>query len=208
MGCTASTPKGIAATPPSSVPEEVAVMPPPAPEEVAATSRADLELDFDACLLSSVGAEKILAWSTAEHSEENISFYLEVQAYKTADEAACEDLGKSIVAKYLDRDATSPVNLPTRITKRFTGDPIKGEATGNYTFTADVFDDAEAEIRTLLRKDTFARFRESNMGKALLAERPELGITTAGAPSPPPSPPEPRQETTEAAPFVAVCRVT
>lgn len=143
-----------------------------APADGAAPAAEDLRasLDFDDTMASREGRQKMLAFAKREHSEENMLFFIDIQKYKTASEDARSEVGEEIVQTYLAKSAKVPLNLPSNVMVRFVGDPIKGERTGNYTYSADLFDPAESEIRLLLLKDTFTRFKRSEEASQLLKE--------------------------------------
>ena len=129
---------------------------------------------------SEVGQARMLAFAKRELSEENMLFFIDLQRYNAANDAAARtEIGERIVATYLARDAKTPVNLGAKVTMKFTGNPIKGEAHGAYTLDADCFSMAELEIRLLLRKDTFARFLQCADATDLMRDHPELTVVDA-----------------------------
>ena len=159
MGCASSAPAGASPPSPASA---------PAPEPAPA---APLVLDYDEVIEHDAARQALLEFAKREHSEENLLFFLEIQSYKAAvDDATRAAAGEDIIDKFIRADAKMQVNLPTRITKVFLGDPIKGESEGNYTFTPDLFADAESEVKMMVRKDTFSRFQASDDAVALRAK--------------------------------------
>ena len=145
---------------------------------VSSVAPAIGEADFDRVMSSEAGCAAMLAFAKSEMSDENVLFFIEIQKYgKCEDDASRKEVGESIVATFLSKNAPTPANLPARITHAFTGNPVLGENEGTYECTPDVFAPAEAEIRTLLRKDTFSRFQSSPAAAQLVKDEPELAAT-------------------------------
>ena len=126
-------------------------------------------LDFNGVMASGAGQKAMLAFAKSEHSEENMEFWLEIQRFnELEDKDARKEFADTIIERHLQKDAPKLVNIPAKMIHKFTGDPIQGETKGSFSYDdPDLFTEAEGEIFTLLRKDTFKRFQASKEAIAL-----------------------------------------
>jgi hypothetical protein len=122
------------------------------------------------------GLEEIEKWMMKEHSVENLSFYKEVRAfrkkYNTTVEIKTTELvqdAKMIFDKYISPQSQTQVNLPAE----GTSECIK-LFTDSFNFPHGInqfiFDEAYKASFELMVRDTFQRFRLSDVGKDLLTQ--------------------------------------
>lgn len=129
----------------------------------------DTVLDDDAAL------QRLLAFAKDEYSEENVLFFIKAKEYREfkppGGDTACA-LGAVIIDRFLCAAAPQMINLPSHVANQFKLVSTRGE----YTYTPDLFDRAMGEIRDMLYKDTFSRFKLSDAASELLNEKPQLAI--------------------------------
>jgi len=136
------------------------------------------ELDYEACMANKEALDAILEFATAEFSEENVRFWIEVQDYKrkaaAAEEsaAALEAIASRIIDTFLCRSAETLVNLPAAMLKQF---GARSDA-GSYEFSPGMFDGAAKEISTMIKRDTWSRFRLSDAAEELVWNVPLLAV--------------------------------
>ena len=118
----------------------------------AAAASAD---DLVQLLRSEEGRDAFMAACRAEHSEENLEFWLAAQAHVAiADAAARRADAAAIVDRYVRDGAAAQVNLPAKIRSALL-------ATHGAGHTPPVlFDVAAAEVFRLMERDTYRRFKE------------------------------------------------
>ena len=104
---------------------------------------------------SEEGRDAFMAACRAEHSEENLEFWLAAQAHVAiADAAARRADAAAIVDRYVRDGAAAQVNLPAKIRSALL-------ATHGAGHTPPVlFDVAAAEVFRLMERDTYRRFKE------------------------------------------------
>jgi regulator of G-protein signaling len=96
-----------------------------------------------------------------EFSDENIEFWLACEDYKqTNKEAKLMNKAKSIYTEYVAVGSPREVNLEIQL-RLFTAEKILNP-------TIDTFDLAQKRIQSLMEKDSYPRFLESNLFKNLL----------------------------------------
>lgn len=86
----------------------------------------------------------------SEYSEENLDFYLECEAYKTAKPHRRKMLAERIYATYLDSKAPKEVNIDAE-TRARTESRLKNPQ-------GDTFHEAQKHIFDLMESDSFRRF--------------------------------------------------
>jgi len=165
------------------------------------------KIDFEKLMASPEGRERLADYAAAELADENIRFYIAVQQFKqealqvgetgartprgdvdgsrrlSADleqsileEDALVRGGAALIDQFLCGDAETLVNLPSKMMKAFE----QPSAIGGYRYSATMFDAMAEEIFKLIRNDTFARFKYSDLAEELLWDLPMLGVTKAG----------------------------
>ncbi|XP_066537321.1 regulator of G-protein signaling 5b isoform X2 [Hoplias malabaricus] len=96
------------------------------------------------------------AFLVSEYSEENITFYLACEDYKTTKSTSklCSK-AKKIYEEFIDSDAPREVNLDHE-TRTFTKKNLEQP-------TVTCFDLAQSKIYTLMEKDCYPRFLKSTL---------------------------------------------
>ncbi len=141
-------------------------------------------ISFDKLMNSTEGCAALAKYAAAEHADENIRFWIAVQAFRRSanqatevreasgsgdatdaaqaeleetivTESRLEKLGASVIDTFLCADADSLVNLPSSMMAKY----AQPSASGIYSYTSTMFDEQAHEIFHLIQKDTFSRFK-------------------------------------------------
>jgi len=102
-----------------------------------------------------------------EHSSENLDFYESVNYYHhefdTHKHTAQVKIAPKIFSLYIKLDAPLSVNLPSKIRGKIS--PFFSDVKKRQNIQKDIFDEASKEIYTVMNRDSFARFRISDLWK-------------------------------------------
>ncbi|RLO11059.1 hypothetical protein DYB28_003749 [Aphanomyces astaci] len=129
-----------------------------------------------------------LRYLTFEFSEENLQFVIAVQAFKLSPTVVAD--AKAIVAEYILESSPKQINVEAKMRHEIVAALRAVETTNhsnnnnNADGSADrdkgapdafgIFDKAVDEITTLMRKDSFPRFKKTSFFKDMLAAYPLL----------------------------------
>ncbi|KAM8838746.1 regulator of G-protein signaling 5b [Synchiropus picturatus] len=105
---------------------------------------------FEKLLSSQNGLCLFRAFLISEFSEENISFYLACEDYRSSKPSKMGGKAKKIFEEFISSDAPREVNLD-HVTKAITKDNLEHPS-------QSTFDLAQAKIYTLMEKDCYPRF--------------------------------------------------
>ncbi|XP_023662349.1 regulator of G-protein signaling 18 isoform X2 [Paramormyrops kingsleyae] len=134
------------------------------PEKMATTKNSDVSPEaalqwgesFEELLRHSDGVEMFSKFLKSEFSEENIQFWLACNDYKsTRSDSKRLNKAKTIYALYIEADAPKEINIdhPTKVTIQ-----------QNIRLpTVSCFDVAQSKVFSLMKKDSYPRFLQSNM---------------------------------------------
>ena len=134
-------------------------------------------LDFNLVMDDEVAVEQLIEFAKLEFSEENLLFWTDVKKFSGL--TAVDELqtaGGNIIDQYLCSSAETMVNLPSKMLAAYSQKSSKGE----YTYTADMFANEALEIKKMVEKDTFNRFRLSDNAESLIRKRPLLVLGVEG----------------------------
>ncbi|XP_048844311.1 regulator of G-protein signaling 18 isoform X3 [Brienomyrus brachyistius] len=147
------------------------------PEKKTTTKNSDVSPEaalkwgesFEELLKHSDGVEMFTEFLRSEFSEENIEFWLACNDYKsTRSDSKRLNKAKTIYALYIEADAPKEINIdhPTKVTIQ---QNIRCP-------TVSCFDAAQSKVYSLMKKDSYSRFLQSNIYlRVIKGKRP--GIT-------------------------------
>eukprot|EP01006_Ploeotia_vitrea_P040349 TRINITY_DN66422_c1_g1_i1.p1 TRINITY_DN66422_c1_g1~~TRINITY_DN66422_c1_g1_i1.p1 ORF type:complete len:596 (+),score=305.89 TRINITY_DN66422_c1_g1_i1:106-1893(+) len=133
------------------------------------------DVPFETVLHHRLGIRFLTKHLQNEYSEENILFWKDVQKFKAIGtdprlRAARVRAAKNIVANYVSNSAPNQVNISSeqqeRIVAHLKGVEIDGDEL--HDAPIDIFDEGEQEIVKLMAKDSFKRFKATNLFKEFL----------------------------------------
>ncbi|RHX97517.1 hypothetical protein DYB25_005981 [Aphanomyces astaci] len=127
-----------------------------------------------------------LRYLTFEFSEENLQFVIAVQVFKLSPTVVAD--AKAIVAEYILESSPKQINVEAKMRHEIVAALRAVETTNHINNNADgsadrdkgapdafgIFDKAVDEITTLMRKDSFPRFKKTPFFKDMLAAYPLL----------------------------------
>lgn len=123
---------------------------------------------FDKLMKSSSGRKVFRNFLKGEYSEENILFWLACEDFKKhVDKANIERKARLIYMHYIHQLSSTEVSLDSRvrdIVKRNLPEP-----------QANMYDEAQLQIYTLMQRDSYPRFVNSQMFKSLVQQTEKKG---------------------------------
>ncbi|CAG9759333.1 unnamed protein product [Ceutorhynchus assimilis] len=123
---------------------------------------------FDKLMKSSSGRKVFRNFLKGEYSEENILFWLACEDFKKhTDKAYTEKRSRLIFMHYIHPDSSTEVSLDSRvrdIVKKQLPDP-----------QPTMYDEAQLQIYTLMQRDSYPRFINSQMFKSLVQQHEKKG---------------------------------
>ena len=151
-----------------------------------------VELDFNRVMRNKEAMEALLAFACLEHSEENLVFYKHATSFRSnygSSSAKDGDRQRAVmladatrlVDDFLLSDAKYALNIPAGIQRRYSSGiqsrdvDIAGEPKETLYLAANMFDPAIRAIYSMIREDTFERFRSTHTAQQLLLRVPNLG---------------------------------
>lgn len=130
--------------------------PPPSLEEVQAWGSS-----FERLMRSSAGRQLFRDFLRGEYSEENIMFWLACEELKReGDPGAIEEKARYIYEDYISILSPKEVSLDARVRDLVNRNMVEP--------TTSTFDEAQLQIYTLMHRDSYPRFVNSQVYKSLL----------------------------------------
>jgi hypothetical protein len=118
---------------------------------------------FDKLLKDPAGVQCFQQFLLGEFSDENIKFWLEVEKYRVKHPKQFKAAAKRIYTVFVDPTAAQPVNLD--------GSTVKAIEQHLDSPSAVIFNEAQKQIYSLMRLDSYQRFKRSSLlQQCLLAE--------------------------------------
>ncbi|CAK4493412.1 unnamed protein product [Aphanomyces euteiches] len=108
-----------------------------------------------------------MRYLSSEFSEENLEFVIAVHAFKTSTTASWQD-ANAIVAEYIVETAPKQVNVEAKMREEVVAMLVHADEAS----ALHIFDRAVDEITTLMRKDSFPRFKKTTFFRDMLAAFP------------------------------------
>jgi len=127
--------------------------------------------DFDKLLADEAGLQTFAEYLKKEFSHENIYFWCACQKYKSITESGVDRLriARDIMERHLDPGATEPVNVDSAA--RSSTQENLSQASNELPPDLHLFTEAQAQIYSLMKFDSFTRFLKSDIYKnSLLAD--------------------------------------
>jgi hypothetical protein len=123
--------------------------------------------EFDSWLIEDEKKDCFTKHLTTEFSPENIKFWDEVTTYReTYEDLSVEENRRKagyIFRTFIEKGAPLELNIPYSLSQK-TKDRFH-EVSDNEVYPEDLFDDALNDIYTLMARDSFARFKDSQLYK-------------------------------------------
>ncbi|CAK1583169.1 unnamed protein product [Parnassius mnemosyne] len=147
---------------------------PPTLEEIQSWGQS-----FDRLMRSAAGRKVFREFLRVEYSEENIMFWLACEELKReTDPDAIEEKARFIYEDYISILSPKEVSLDSRVRETVNRNMVEP--------TPHTFDEAQLQIYTLMHRDSYPRFVNSPLYKALTrmtAGSPAAPATTPAAPA-------------------------
>eukprot|EP00966_Prymnesium_polylepis_P327741 7383582-Prymnesium_polylepis.1 len=119
------------------------------------------DLEFDRLIDDDDGLDAMIDFARKEFSEENLIFLKDVRAFASTslelEPAVAQKRGADIIDTYLCAEAEMRVNLPSALYAPF----AKRSTKGDYEYTPSMFAAQVADIKKMVERDTFRRFKAS-----------------------------------------------
>lgn len=115
-------------------------------------------------MTSSVGREVFRDYLRSEYSEENMLFWLAVESLrKETDSQIIEDKARLIYEDYISILSPKEVSLDSR---------VRDDINRNMSVrpSSQMYDEAQVQIYTLMKRDSYPRFLNSKMFKRMQAQ--------------------------------------
>lgn len=127
--------------------------------QIASNANFLSELEFENIFSHPVTFAMFQEFVKAEYNEENLNFYFAVQNYHTQGAKMphkYQPLAWEIFDVYIDKNASTPINLPASVVTEIMQDMQQGK------FAAHMFDVAMANVLNSLKTESFVRFKVSD----------------------------------------------
>ena len=125
-------------------------------------------LNFEQLMHDEKGVDLLVAFAKKEYSEENVLFWIDAKRFRELQGREAAALGASIIDRFLCADAEMMVNLPSQLSAPFR----KSSARCSYKYSRKMFDKQAREIKRMVERDTFSRFKLTDEAMRLVTERP------------------------------------
>ncbi|CAH1783813.1 unnamed protein product [Owenia fusiformis] len=137
---------------------------------------ASWAVSFEKCLEDPAGRATFTEFLKKEFSEENILFWTTCHKYKEIEDIHMRNSrAREIFTKHLSKKAIEPVNIDSEA-RKFAEDKLDAP-------TIDMFDMAQKQIFTLMKRDSYSRFLKSALYKdCIIAEMEMKELPFPGSP--------------------------
>ncbi|ESN93791.1 hypothetical protein HELRODRAFT_146503, partial [Helobdella robusta] len=115
---------------------------------------------FERIMRSHTGRQVFRGYLKSEYSEENMLFWLAIEDYrKVKDCRTREEKARIIYEDYISILSPKEVSLDSRVREVINAQMVNP--------TKEIFDDAQLQIFTLMQRDSYPRFLNSQLFKSL-----------------------------------------